>query len=139
MTDVFSKEKRSWVMSRVRGKGTSPEIKVRSLTHRLGYRFRLHRKELPGKPDLVFPSRKKVIFVHGCFWHGHDCPRGKRIPKANSRYWIEKMRKNIERDAKNQVELQSLGWNVLVVWECEMKNLDKVACKINEYLSDKCA
>ena len=139
MTDVFSKEKRSWVMSRVRGKGTSPEIRVRSLTHRLGYRFRLHQKDLPGKPDLVFPSRKKVIFVHGCFWHGHDCPRGKRTPKANAGYWTEKIRKNIERDAKNQAELQSLGWNVLVVWECEMKNLDKVACKIDENLSDKCA
>lgn len=123
-------------MSRVRGKDTSPEIKIRSLTHRLGYRFRLHRKDLPGKPDLVFPSRKKVIFVHGCFWHGHDCTRGKRTPKANASYWIEKIRKNIERDVKNQAELQTLGWNVLIVWECETKNLDKVACKINEYLSN---
>ena len=138
MTDVFSIEKRSWVMSRVRGRETSPEIKVRSLTHRLGYRFRLHRKNLPGKPDLVFPFRKKVIFVHGCFWHGHDCPRGKRTPKTNTEYWIEKIRKNIERDAKNQSQLQSLGWNVLVIWECEIKNLDKIACKINEYLSDRC-
>ena len=134
MTDVFSKEKRSWIMSRVRGKDTSPEIKVRSLTHRLGYRFRLHRKDLPGKPDLVFPSRKKVIFVHGCFWHGHDCPRGKRTPKANTGYWTEKIRKNGERDVKNQAELQSLRWQVLVIWECETNNLDKVACKINEYL-----
>jgi len=125
-------------MSRVRGRETSPEIKVRSLTHRLGYRFRLHRKNLPGKPDLVFPFRKKVIFVHGCFWHGHDCPRGKRTPKTNTEYWIEKIRKNIERDAKNQSQLQSLGWNVLVIWECEIKNLDKIACKINEYLSDRC-
>ncbi|MGD0820867.1 MAG: very short patch repair endonuclease [Desulfomonilia bacterium] len=139
MTDVFSKEKRSWVMSRIRGKGTSPEMKVRSLTHRLGYRFRLHRKDLPGKPDLVFPSRKKVIFVNGCFWHGHDCPRGKRTPKANAGYWIDKIRKNIERDAKNQAELQSLGWNVLVVWECELKNLDNIACKINDNLSNKCS
>jgi DNA mismatch endonuclease (patch repair protein) len=117
---------------------TSPEIKVRSLTHRLGYRFRLHRKNLPGKPDLVFPFRKKVIFVHGCFWHGHDCPRGQRTPKTNTGYWIEKIRKNIERDAKSQSELQSLGWSVLVIWECEIKNLDKIACKINEYLSDRC-
>jgi DNA mismatch endonuclease (patch repair protein) len=138
MTDVFSIEKRSWVMSRVRGRETSPEIKVRSLTHRLGYRFRLHRKNLPGRPDLVFPFRKKVIFVHGCFWHGHDCPRGKRTPKTNTGYWIEKIRKNIERDAKSQSELQSLGWSVLIIWECEIKNLDKIACKINEYLSDRC-
>ena len=137
MTDVFSIEKRSWVMSCVRGKGTSPEIKVRSLTHRLGYRFRLHRKDLPGKPDLAFPSLKKVIFVHGCFWHGHDCLRGKRTPKTNTGYWIEKIRKNIERDAKNQYEIKSLGWNVLVIWECEMKHIDKLVCKINEYLSDQ--
>ena len=138
MTDVFSIEKRSWVMSRVRGRETSPEIKVRSLTHRLGYRFRLHRKNLPGRPDLVFPFRKKVIFVHGCFWHGHDCPRGKRTPKTNTGYWIEKIRKNIERDTKSQSELQSLGWSVLIIWECEIKNLDKIACKIIEYLSDRC-
>ena len=138
MTDVFSIEKRSWVMSRVRGRETSPEIKVRSLTHKLGYRFRLHRKNLPGKPDLVFPFRKKVIFVHGCFWHGHDCPRGQRTPKTNTGYWVEKIRKNIERDAKSQSELQSLGWSVLVIWECEIKNLDKIACKINGYLSNRC-
>ena len=138
MTDVFSIEKRSWVMSRVRGRETSPEIKVRSLTHKLGYRFRLHRKNLPGKPDLVFSFRKKVIFVHGCFWHGHDCPRGQRTPKTNTGYWVEKIRKNIERDAKSQSELQSLGWSVLVIWECEIKNLDKIACKINGYLSNRC-
>lgn len=138
MTDVCSKEKRSWIMSRVREKGTSPEIKVRSLTHRLGYRFRLHRKDLPGKPDLVFPARNKVIFVHGCFWHGHNCLRGKRVPKANTEYWIEKIGKNIARDAKKQAELRSLGWNILIVWECELKNLDKVACEINEFLSPKC-
>jgi DNA mismatch endonuclease (patch repair protein) len=136
MTDVFSNEKRSWVMSRVRGKDTSPELKVRSLAHRLGYRFRLHRKYLPGKPDLVFSSRKKVVFVHGCFWHGHDCARGKRTPKTNSKYWIEKIRKNIERDTKNQAELTSLGWNVLVVWECETKDLDELARKISKYLSN---
>ena len=139
MTDVFSTEKRSWIMSRVREKDTSLEIKVRSLTHRLGYRFRLHRKDLPGKPDLVFPCRKKVIFVHGCFWHGHDCARGKRIPKTNTGYWVEKIRKNVKRDAKNQIELQSLGWEILIVWECETKNLDEVACKINAYLSNECA
>ncbi|MGA9111925.1 MAG: very short patch repair endonuclease [Smithella sp.] len=137
MTDVFSNEKRSWIMSRVRGKDTSPELRVRSLAHRLGYRFRLHRKDLVGKPDLVFSTRKKVIFVHGCFWHGHDCARGKRTPKTNSKYWIEKIRKNIERDIKNQAELTSLGWNVLVVWECETKDLDELVRKISKYLSNQ--
>jgi DNA mismatch endonuclease (patch repair protein) len=137
MTDVFSDEKRSWVMSCVHSKDTSPELKVRSLAHRLGYRFRLHRKDLPGKPDIVFPLGKKVIFVHGCFWHGHDCARGKRIPKTNSKYWIGKIRKNIERDAKNQAELTSLGWNVFVVWECETKDLAELACKISKYLSSQ--
>lgn len=137
MTDVFSNEKRSWIMSRVRGKDTSPELRVRSLAHRLGYRFRLHRKDLVGKPNLVFSTRKKVIFVHGCFWHGHDCARGKRTPKTNSKYWIEKIRKNIERDIKNQAELTSLGWNVLVVWECETKDLDELVRKISKYLSNQ--
>jgi len=121
MTDVFPSEKRSWIMSRVREKNTSPEFKVRSLVHRLGYRFRLHRKDLPGKPDLVFPSRKKIIFVHGCFWHGHDCARGNRSPKTNTEYWVEKIRRNTERDACHQAELKAIGWDVLVVWECELK------------------
>lgn len=137
MTDVFPKEKRSWIMSRIQGKNTSPELKVRSLAHRLGYRFRIHRKDLPGKPDLVFPSRKKVIFVHGCFWHGHDCSIGKRTPKTNTEYWTEKIRKNIERDAKNEAELKSLGWKVLVLWECEIKDLGDVESKINNYLSNQ--
>lgn len=135
MSDVYSSEKRSWVMSRIRGKSTSPEVKVRSLTHRLGYRFRLHGKELPGKPDLVFHSRKKVIFVHGCFWHGHDCPRGSRHPKSNAEYWHAKIRSNVERDARIQGELSSLGWNVMVVWECQLRDLDEVARNINKFLS----
>lgn len=134
MTDVFSNEKRSWIMGRVHSKDTTAELKVRSLTHGLGYRYRLHRKDLPGKPDMVFPSRKKVIFVHGCFWHGHTCARGKRTPKSNSLYWIEKIRKNIDRDTKNQAQLVSLGWNVLVVWECEIIDLHKLADKIYKYL-----
>lgn len=139
MTDVFSKEKRSWIMGRVKGQGTSPELKVRSLAHRLGYRFRLHRKDLPGKPDLVFPSRKRAIFVHGCFWHGHDCTRGARIPKENKGYWIEKIRKNIKRDSKNQAELKSLGWGILIAWECEIKDIEKLEHTINEFLSDTCS
>ncbi len=135
MTDVFPNEKRSWIMSRVREKNTSPEIKVRSLIHRLGVRFRLHRKDLPGKPDLVFPSRKKIIFVHGCFWHGHDCSRGKRKPKSNSDYWVEKIRRNSERDARHQSKLESLGWDFLVVWECETKDIEALAFRILSFLN----
>lgn len=135
MSDVFSIEKRSWIMSRVRGKNTTPELKVRSMAHRLGYRFRLHRKDLPGRPDLVFPSRKKVILVHGCFWHGHDCSRGRRTPKANYQYWRNKIRKNVERDAKNQDHLKSLNWETLIVWECDLRYPEKVMYRMNKYLS----
>lgn len=135
MTDVFPREKRSWIMSRVREKNTSPELKVRSLAHRLGFRFRLHRKDLPGTPDLVFPSRKKVIFVHGCFWHGHDCVRGKREPKTNTEYWVKKIRRNIERDAAHQSELKALGWDFLVIWECELGTPEIVSRKISVFLS----
>ncbi|NTV82515.1 DNA mismatch endonuclease Vsr [Chlorobaculum thiosulfatiphilum] len=137
MTDIFPNEKRSWIMSRVRGKNTSPEIKIRSLVHGLGFRFRLHRKDLPGKPDLVFPSRKKIIFVHGCFWHGHDCVRGRRVPKTNSVYWVEKIHRNIDRDAKHQSELQTLGWDVLVIWECEMRTPEILSRKILLFLQEK--
>lgn len=134
MTDVFPQEKRSWIMSRVKGENTSAEIKVRSLTHRLGYRFRLHKKDLPGKPDLVFPSQKKVIFVHGCFWHGHECARGARIPKANREYWIDKIGKNVERDKRNYILLDSLGWKVLVIWECECKVREELEQTITNFL-----
>ena len=135
MTDVFPSEKRSWIMRRVREKNTSPELKVRSLIHRLGFRFRLHRKDLPGKPDLVFPSRKKIIFVHGCFWHGHHCARGHRVPKTNSEYWIEKIQRNMERDSKHQSDLKAMGWDILVIWECEINNPKIVAGKIDGFLS----
>lgn len=135
MTDVFPSDKRSWIMGRVREKNTSPELKVRSLVHHLGYRFRLHRKDLPGKPDLVFPSRNKIIFVHGCFWHGHDCARGHRVPKTNSEYWIEKIQRNMRRDSKHQSELKAMGWHVLVIWECEINNPKIVVGKIDEFLS----
>lgn len=134
MTDVFPSEKRSWIMGRVREKNTSPELKVRSLIHRLGFRFRLHKKDLPGKPDLVFPSRKKIIFVHGCFWHGHDCSRGEREPKSNTEYWVEKIRRNAERDARHRSDLKALGWDVLVVWECELKDAEALSSRITSFL-----
>jgi DNA mismatch endonuclease (patch repair protein) len=124
MVDKFSEKKRSYIMSRVRNKDTSPEKIVRTTVHRLGYRFRLHRNDLPGKPDLVFPSRHKVIFVHGCFWHGHQCKRGNRLPKTNQTYWFNKINRNIERDKEHKNKLEIMGWKVLTIWECEVKNKD---------------
>lgn len=125
--DIWSKEKRSLVMSKIRSKDTKPEIILRSALHKLGYRFRIHKKELPGKPDIVLAKYKTVIFVHGCFWHYHkDCPEG-RIPNTNSKYWKEKLLKNIERDKKHQDLCKELGWNVLIIWECKIeKKLEEV-------------
>ena len=119
--DIWSKKKRSEVMSKIRSKNTKPELLLRSMLHKSGLRYRIHRKDLPGKPDIVFPSKRLIVFVHGCFWHYHkDCPEG-RIPDTNSRFWKEKLQKNIERDQKHQKELQAAGWNVLVIWECEIE------------------
>jgi len=116
MTDL----KRSATMRAVKAKDTGPEMQVRRFVHNLGFRYRLHRKDLPGKPDLVFPELKRAIFVHGCFWHGHSCSRGARIPKSNTDYWVEKVRKNTERDAVQAVKLRELGWNSMIVWECDL-------------------
>jgi DNA mismatch endonuclease (patch repair protein) len=109
-------------MRAVHSTDTSPEMKVRRLLHASGYRYRLHRNDLPGKPDIVLPSRKKVIFVHGCFWHGHTCKRGARTPKTNQEYWVKKIQRNTERDKEHLERLQALGWNTLVIWECEIKD-----------------
>ena len=108
-------------MSRVRGKDTAPELRVRKLAHAMGYRFRLHRRDLPGKPDLVFPRLGKVIFVHGCFWHRHEGCRFATQPKSRTEFWTTKFERNIKRDRHVQAELRTLGWDVLVVWECETK------------------
>lgn len=132
--DKVSQEKRSEIMSKVRNKNTKPELTVRSLAHRLGYRFRLHRKDLPGKPDLVFPKFKKVIFVHGCFWHGHDCKAGKNRPKSNIEFWEKKLSGNIERDKKNLKALSKLGWEPLIIWECETKNHAQLSNSIQQFL-----
>jgi DNA mismatch endonuclease (patch repair protein) len=113
---------RSATMRAVKSKNTQTELKVRSLVHRLGFRFRLHRKELPGTPDLVFPARRKAIFVHGCFWHGHDCARGCRMPKTNCEYWKSKIDRNRQRDAANLGELRADGWQVLTIWECKISD-----------------
>lgn len=122
-----SPEVRRRTMQAVKSKDTAPELLVRSLTHKMGYRFRLHRKDLPGKPDLVFPGLHKAIFVHGCFWHGHDCARGARVPKANREYWKKKVARNRERDLQHLEELSEAGWKCLVIWECRLRerNLPK--------------
>ena len=113
-----------------------PEMAVRKLVHSLGCRYRLHRKGLPGKPDLAFPTRRKVIFVHGCFWHQHYCSRGARTPKSRRDYWIPKLRRNKQRDAGHQIRLCEMGWNVLVIWECEMKELGVVRARIRVFLEE---
>jgi DNA mismatch endonuclease (patch repair protein) len=136
MTDVFSTKKRSWIMSRVHGKDTGPELKVRSAAHRLGFRFRLHRRDLPGAPDLVFPRLKKIIFVNGCFFHGHTCARGARIPQANRPYWIRKIARNRERDRRNHRRLRAAGWRVLVIWECQLKDEKRFTRVISGFLND---
>jgi DNA mismatch endonuclease, patch repair protein len=114
-------ELRSRIMRAVKGSDTAPEMTVRRIAHQMGYRFRLHRKDLPGKPDLVFPKLHKVIFVHGCFWHGHGCARGNRAPKANAEYWRTKITRNTVRDAAHMEELEANGWRANVIWECELK------------------
>lgn len=123
MVDRFSPDRRSANMARIGQKDTGPELQVRSLLWSLGYRYRLHVRKLPGKPDVVFTGRRKVIFVHGCFWHQHNhpaCADG-RSPRSNQAYWEPKLRKTAERDCRNQSELEKLGWGVLVVWECELR------------------
>lgn len=121
-------------MRAVRSKDTAPELLVRRLAHRLGYRFRLHRGDLPGHPDLVFPGRRAVVFVHGCFWHGHDCARGARAPKANADYWTAKIGRNVARDEAAVAALQSSGWRVLVLWECQLKDSSALADRLQEFL-----
>jgi len=121
-TDVYGPEKRSAVMRRVKGRDTTPEMTVRRALTRLGARYRLHRKDLPGNPDVVMPGRKLALFVHGCFWHGHDCARGSRVPKQNRDYWVAKVARNVARDARSAESLAALGWGVETIWECELKD-----------------
>lgn len=132
--DKLSPERRSANMARIRSANTRPEIALRKLIHALGYRFRLHRKDLPGKPDLVFPSRKKVIFVHGCFWHQHTECREGRVPASRLEYWVPKLRRNQERDVLAQSSLKHEGWKFLVVWECEMKNSMAAIKRVQRFL-----
>lgn len=127
MTDVFDAEKRSAVMRAVKSRDTGPEQKVRRAAHALGLRFRLGRDDLPGKPDLVFPARRVALFVHGCFWHGHDCPRGARVPQANRAYWLAKIGRNVARDKASLAALRKLGWKPAVIWECETADAARLA------------
>jgi len=120
-------------MSRIRYKDTKPEMSVRSLLHALGYRFRLHRKELPGRPDIVLPKHSKIVMVHGCFWHGHAC-RLASNPKSNQGYWAPKIAANRQRDARNAAELARLGWSVLELWECEIKDLAATEQRLRAFL-----
>jgi DNA mismatch endonuclease (patch repair protein) len=134
VSDVFSPEKRSEVMRRVRGRDTSPEKRVRALLTRMGLRYRLHRADLPGKPDVAFAGRRVALFVHGCFWHGHDCARGARQPKANAEYWTRKIARNRARDAEVGRKLAEIGWRAVVVWECELKDEARLTARLAEEL-----
>lgn len=135
--DFFSPKKRSQIMSNISGKNTKPEISIRKIAHSLGYRFRLHKKELPGNPDIVFPKYKKVIFVNGCFWHGHkNCKRSK-LPSTNRIFWQKKIEGNIKRDNANYSALKKLGWSYLIIWQCTISknNFPKLEKKISNFLS----
>lgn len=136
MADRISPKARSANMRAIRSKGMKPELLVRNLAHRLGYRFRLHRQDLPGRPDLVFPSRRKIIFVHGCFWHQHKSKECKisRRPKSNLDYWIPKLEGNVKRDIEKKKKLEDLGWDVLIVWECITKNEKRLELYLKDFL-----
>ena len=134
MADTVTPEIRSQIMARVKSKGMKPEMRVRRLLHGLGYRYRLHSKDLPGKPDLVFPSRRKVVFVNGCFWHRHmDCEKV-RIPNTNREYWVAKLDRNSQRDQRNTSLLTEQGWRVNVVWECQLSDISATTRRLVAFL-----
>ena len=132
--DVLTKKQRSFNMSQIRSKDTSPEITVRSIVHRIGFRYALHRSDLPGHPDLVMVRHKKIIFVHGCFWHMHRCRYGRVKPATHKKFWQDKRRGNVKRDKRNLKKLRLAGWKVLVVWECQIKKPEKLINKISKFL-----
>jgi DNA mismatch endonuclease (patch repair protein) len=134
MVDTLTKQERSERMGRVKGADTKPEMVVRRLVHAMGYRYRLHGRDLPGKPDIVFRSRKKVIFVHGCFWHRHPGCKLARIPKTRLDFWVPKLEGNRERDIRNQQALGQMGWRYLVIWECEIGDRGDLENRILEFL-----
>ncbi|MDP1729721.1 MAG: very short patch repair endonuclease [Devosia sp.] len=132
--DMFTPERRSQIMSSIRSKDTKPELVVRRILFAMGKRYRLHRKDLPGRPDIVFGPLRRIVMVHGCFWHGHTCRRGHR-PKSNNGYWNLKIERNIERDRERMRQLQELGWSTLVVWECETQEPDVLGHRLARFLS----
>ena len=136
MADRISEERRSYNMRRIKSSNTSVELAVRKMIHAMGYRYRLHDKKLPGKPDIVFPGRRKVIFVHGCFWHQHPNPDclDSRVPKSNQDYWLPKLARTEERDRINQTKLSEMGWSHLLVWECDLKNPEFLRSKLFNFL-----
>lgn len=131
--DTIDQARRSELMSRIRSKDTKPELTVRQILHRLGYRFRLHRKDLPGRPDIVLPRHRKIILVHGCFWHGHTCRLASK-PKSNTGYWSDKIVKNKERDTRNLHALEEAGWTVLELWECDIRKLEGLEERLAEFM-----
>lgn len=135
MADIFDPQKRSAIMAAIRGHNTKPEILVRSMVHRIGYRFRIHKHKLPGRPDIILPRHRKIIQVHGCFWHAHTDCKISRTPKSNEQYWTPKLKRTVERDKRNLQALNDLGWDVLTVWECEIKDTDQLAERILRFLS----
>ena len=134
MTDVLSPDQRRYNMSRIRNRDTRPEMLVRSLVHRMGYRYRLHKSDLPGKPDLVLVRYKKIIDVYGCFFHMHNCKYGKVTPATNKEFWQTKRQSNVERDLRNQKSLRENGWRVMVVWECETRDLRLLKKRLLSFL-----
>ncbi|MAE59743.1 MAG: very short patch repair endonuclease [Planctomycetaceae bacterium] len=132
--DRLDKQTRSALMGRIHSRNTKPELTLRKMLYRMGYRYRLHRADLPGSPDIVFPGRRKVIFVHGCYWHRHRCRRGRSMPTTRIAFWDEKFTRNRERDRTARRRLRRSGWAVLVVWECQLRDLDRVARRCVEFL-----
>jgi DNA mismatch endonuclease, patch repair protein len=134
--DRLSKQHRSWNMSRIRGRDTKPEMAVRSLLHRMGFRFRLHAEDLPGRPDILLPKHQAAVFVHGCFWHRHKGCRFAYLPKSRTAFWTQKFKENVERDRNTHAALSRLGWNVIVVWECELRDEETLAERLESELAD---
>lgn len=137
MVDVYDSATRRRVMQAIKASDTKPEVIIRRIVRSLGFLgYRLHRKDIPGKPDIAFIGRRLAIFVHGCFWHGHSCPRGRRAPKTNIAYWSQKIEGNKARDKAHRKELSKLGWHSLIIWECELRDLEAVKRKLLHFLSD---
>ncbi|RDV02414.1 very short patch repair endonuclease [Undibacter mobilis] len=132
--DTRSKAQRSFIMKSVRSRNTGPELVVRRTLHALGYRYGLHRKDLPGRPDIVMPKHKAVVFVHGCFWHGHGCPKG-RLPKSRLDFWVPKIDRNRQRDRESVRLLRKSGWRVLTIWQCQTKDVESLSRKLAKFLT----